>query len=175
LKEAWVTEVTEYQIEGVRAYDLEKRIDERGFFAEVLRKGWKELLGDEWIAQVSVSMSYPGIIRAWHRHVKGQVDYWVVIQGALKIAAYDDQDSSPTRGQIVEIVASEDKLQVVRVPGHYWHGTKALGFKPSITLYFSTQLYDYANPDEERRPWNDTSIVDPRTNQPYDWNRLPYR
>lgn len=170
-----MTGVTAYQIEGVRAYDLEKRIDERGFFAEVLRKDWKELLGDEGIVQVSISMSYPGIVRAWHRHVRGQVDYWVVIQGALKIAAYDDQDSSPTRGQIVEIVASEDELQVVRVPGHYWHGTKTLGCKPSITLYLFTHLYDYANPDEERRPWNDTSIIDPRTNQPYDWDHLPYR
>jgi dTDP-4-dehydrorhamnose 3,5-epimerase len=170
-----MTEAIEYQIEGVRTYDLEKRIDERGFFAEILRKDWKELLGDEWIAQASISVSYPSIIRAWHRHVNGQVDYWVVIQGVLKIAAYDDQDSSPTRGQIVEIVASEEKLQVIRVPGHYWHGTRTLGFKPSITLYFFTQLYDYANPDEERRPWNDASIVDLKTNQPYDWNRLPYR
>ncbi len=167
--------VTEYQISGVSTYVLERRIDERGFFAEVLRRDWEELLGEEWIDQVSISMSYPGIIRAWHRHVQGQVDYWVVIQGALKIAAYDDQDGSPTRGQVVEIVASEDKLQVVRVPGHYWHGTKTLGFKPSITLYFFTRLYDYANPDEERRPWNDASIIDPKTNQPYDWNRLPYR
>jgi len=170
-----MTEVTEYQIEGVRTYDLEKRIDERGFFAEVLRKDWKELLGDEGIAQVSISMSYPGIVRAWHRHARGQVDYWVVIQGALKIAAYDDEDSSPTRGQIVEIVASEDNLRVVKVPGHYWHGTKTLGCKPSITLYLFTQLYDYVNPDEERRPWNDTSIIDPRTNQPYDWNHPPYK
>lgn len=170
-----MTGVTEYQLEGVRVYNLKKRIDERGFFAEVLRQDWKELLGEEWIVQASLSMSYPGIIRAWHRHLKGQVDYWVVVQGALKIVAFDDQDNSTTRGQIVEIVASEDQLQVVRVPGYYWHGTKTLGHKPSTTLYFLTRLYDYANPDEERRPWNDTSIIDPRTNQPYDWNCLSHK
>lgn len=167
--------VTEYQISGVRTYDLEKRIDERGFFTEILRKDWKDLLGEDQIAQVSISMSYPGMIRAWHRHTRGQVDYWVVAQGSLKIAVYDDQGNSPTKGHVVEVVASEDKLQVVRVPGHYWHGTKTLGFKPSIALYFFSRLYDYANPDEERRPWNDTSLIDLRTNQPYDWNRLPYK
>ena len=168
-------ETTKYQISGVRVYDLERRIDERGFFAEIIRKDWQGLLGEDQIAQVSISMSYPGMIRAWHRHMRGQVDYWVVVQGSLKIAVYDDQDSSPTKGQIVEVVTSEDKLQVVRVPGRYWHGTKTLGFKPSLALYFFNSLYDYANPDEERRPWNDESIIDIKTKLPYDWNRLPYK
>ena len=167
--------VTEYELEGVRVYDLKKLPDERGFLAEVLRQDWKELLNDEPIAQANLSLSYPGIIRAWHRHVRGQVDYLIVIQGAQKIVAYDDRVDSPTRGRLVEIVASADRLQVVRIPGFYWHGTKTVGYKPSLTLYFFTQLYDYANPDEERRPWNDATIIDPRTNQPYDWHHLPYR
>ena len=167
--------VTEYELEGVRVYDLKKLPDERGFLAEVLRQDWKELLDDEPIVQANLSLSYPGIIRAWHRHVRGQVDYIIVIQGAQKIVAYDDRVDSPTRGRLVEIVASADRLQVVRIPGYYWHGTKTLGYKPSLSLYFFSQLYDYANPDEERRPWNDATIIDPRTNRPYDWHRLPYR
>jgi dTDP-4-dehydrorhamnose 3,5-epimerase len=165
--------ITQLKFEGVRTYDLERHIDERGFFAEIIRKDWSGLVGDEFIAQASISVSYPGIIRAWHRHLQGQIDYWVVIQGSLKIAAYDDQNNSPTQGQILEIVTSEDKPQVIRIPGHYWHGTKTLGTKPSIALYFFNRLYNYANPDEERRPWNDTKIIDPKSNQPYDWNRLP--
>lgn len=169
-------EVREFDdLPGVRTYDLKILPDERGFFTEAFRRDWKELVEEDQIVQVNVSFSYPGMIRAWHRHLRGQVDYWVVVQGALKIVAFDDRDNSTTRGQIVEIVASEDQLQVVRVPGYYWHGTKTLGYKPSTTLYFLTQLYDYTNPDEERRPWNDNSIMDPRTNQPYDWNRPPYK
>ncbi len=170
-----MAEIKEYDLPGVRTYDLTKHIDERGFFAEVLREYWKELLNGERIVQSSISRSYPGIIRAWHRHMRGQVDYWVVIQGTLKIAAFDDRGDSPTRGRMVQIVASEEQLQVVRVPGYYWHGTKALGDKPSLTLYFFTRLYDYARPDEERRLWNDPGIIDPRTNQPYDWNLLPHK
>ena len=170
-----MTRVREYELEGIRAYGLKKLPDERGFLAEVLRQDWGELLHDEWIVQANLSISYPGIIRAWHRHIRGQVDYLVVLQGVLKIAAYDDRADSPTQGGIVEIVASAGRLQAVRIPGYYWHGTKTLGYEPSICLYFFNKLYDYANPDEERRSWNDTAIIDPRTNEPYDWNRLPYK
>jgi len=165
-EEAW------YELEGVKVYDLKKHLDERGFFTEVLRQDWIEFLGNDKVVQASLSMSQPGVVRAWHRHVRGQVDYLVVINGTVKIAAYDDLNGSPTRGKIVEVVASEEQLRAVRIPGFYWHGTKNIGSRPSTTLYFFTRLYDYANPDEERRPWNDTSIIDPRMNQPYDWNRL---
>lgn len=157
-------------LEGVKIYELKKFPDERGFFAELLRRDWKEILGDEWIVQANLSFSYPGIIRAWHRHLRGQTDYFIVLQGAMRICAYDEKT-----GQLDEIVASEHKLRIVRIPGHYWHGTKTIGNKPSLTLYFVTRLYDYKSPDEERRPWNDQSIIDPRTQKPYDWNKPPHK
>ena len=157
-------------LEGVRIYELKKIPDERGFFAELLRKDWKDILGDEWIVQANLSYSYPGVIRAWHRHLRGQTDYFIVLQGAIRICAYDE-----TTRQLDEIVASEHKLQIVRIPGHYWHGTKTIGDKPSLTLYFVTRMYDYSNPDEERRPWNDPAIIDPRTGKPYDWNKPPHK
>jgi len=64
---------------------------------------------------------------------------------------------------------------VVRIPGTYWHGTKTVGNEPSLTVYFVTKLYDYQNPDEERRPWNDPSIIDPKTGKPFDWNKPPHK
>ena len=169
----------EYPLEGVRVYELKILPDERGFFAEALRSDWKELLGDEWIVQVNLSYSYPGIVRAWHRHLRGQVDYFLVLRGAMKICAYDDE----TR-KMVEIVASEKKPSIVRIPGKYWHGTKTVSSEPSLTVYFVTRLYDYENPDEHRRPWNDPTIVpseingrkdDPRVGKPWDWFRPPHK
>src|SRR5467141_128140 len=117
---------------GVRVHDVNKRIDERGFFAEIVRNDWKDFLDDDTIAQANVSLSYPGMIRAWHRHRKGQVDYLMVVKGTMKICAYDDKEDSSTRGHLDEIIASEEKLQLVRVPGHYWHGTMTLGVQPSL-------------------------------------------
>jgi len=127
-------------------------------------------LGDDKVVQVALSMSHPGVVRAWHRHARGQIDYFLAIEGTVKIVAYDDQDGSPTCGKLVELIVSGEQLQLVRVPGYYWHGTKSIGDRPSLTLYFFTRLYDYANPDEERRLWNDTSIIDSRTGRPYDWD-----
>ncbi|MEM2622976.1 MAG: dTDP-4-dehydrorhamnose 3,5-epimerase family protein [Candidatus Nezhaarchaeales archaeon] len=166
-------------LEGIIVFELKKIPDERGFFCEILRQDWKEILSEEWIVQANLSYSYPSIVRAWHRHLRGQNDYFVVVKGAMKICAYDDETK-----ELDEIIASEHKLQVVRIPGHYWHGTKTIGNTPSLTIYFVTRLYDYKNPDEERRPWNDPSIVpwsingrkdDPRVGRSWDWFAPPHR
>ena len=162
-------------LSGVRVQDLKANVDERGFFVEVFRQDWKELLGEDNIVQANLSYSYPGMIRAWHRHNRGQVDYFIVLEGSLKICAYDDNKGSPTRGQLDEILTSGRNLQVVRVPGHYWHGTKAIGDKSSLTVYCVNRLYDLKNPDEERRAWNDPSIIDPKTSKPFDWNKPPHK
>src|SRR5207245_1633850 len=87
----------------------------------------------------------------------------------------DDKKGSATQGSLEEITVSEERLQVVRIPGHYWHGTKTLGVKPSVTLYCLNRLYDPKNPDEERRAWDDPSILDPKTREPFDWNKLPFK
>ncbi|MEM3386074.1 MAG: dTDP-4-dehydrorhamnose 3,5-epimerase family protein [Nitrososphaerales archaeon] len=166
-------------LDGVKIFELKKISDERGFFCEIFRQDWKEILGDEWIAQANLSYSYPNIVRAWHRHLRGQTDYFIVVKGAMKICAYDEKTK-----ELDEIIASEHKLQIVRIPGHYWHGTKTIGNNPSLTIYFVSKLYDYKDPDEERRPWNDQNIIpeslngkkdDPRVGKPWDWFYPPYK
>lgn len=135
-----------------------------------MRDDWKEILGDERVVQANLSFSYPGVIRAWHRHLKGQTDYFVVLRGAMKICAFDEKT-----GGLDQIISGEQKLQIVRIPGGYWHGTKTIGDKSSWTIYFTTRLYDCKNPDEERRPWNDSAMVDPTTKKPFDWNKPPHK
>ncbi len=157
-------------LEGIKIHEVKKNIDERGYFGELFRNDWKDLLQGDEIVQANLSASYPGMIRAWHRHHGGQVDYFIVLQGALKISAYDD-----IKQEINEIISSEEKPQIVRMPGHYWHGFKNIGDKKAIVLYFTNRLYDYSNPDEERRPWNDNTIIDKRTGQIFDWNHPPHK
>ena len=168
-------QVKGYDLPGIRTYDLRMLPDERGFFAEAMRRDWADLVDEDQVAQVNASFSYPGMIRAWHRHLRGQVDYFLVLQGAMKICAYDDRVDSPaTKGKLVEIVASSHKPMVVRIPGIYWHGSKSVSNESSLLIYFVNRLYDYQNPDEERRPWNDPKIIDPKTGQPFDWNKPPH-
>ncbi len=161
--------VKEHELPGVKTCDLKINPDERGFFSEVFRQDWKELLGDEWIKQANLSYSYPGIVRAWHRHRRGQIDSFLVLKGAMKIAAYDDKDGSPTKGKVVDIIGRGEKPQIIRIPGHYWHGTKTVSGEPSLTIYFVNNLYDYNDPDEDRRPHDDPDIIDYRTGKAYVW------
>jgi dTDP-4-dehydrorhamnose 3,5-epimerase len=164
-----------FELEGVKVIDIKKMPDERGFFAEAARIDWADMFGTEWISQANLSQSYPNMIRAWHRHARGQVDYFMVLEGAMKIVAYDGNEKSNTHGKLVEVVASAERLQIVRIPGHYWHGTKTVSNIPSLTMYFVNNLYDYKAPDEERRPWNDPFVIDPKTRQGYDWNKAPHK
>jgi len=170
--------VREYTLEGVRTREIDILPDERGFFGEALRQDWQNFI-DEWIAQVNLSYSYPDVIRAWHRHLRGQVDYFLVLKGAMKICAYDEE----TR-RLAEIIASGHKPMLVRIPGHYYHGTKTIGNEPSLTIYFVTRLYDYQDPDEHGIPWNDPRTVpsevngdrsDPRVNHRWDWFYPPHK
>ncbi|MEM4156331.1 MAG: dTDP-4-dehydrorhamnose 3,5-epimerase family protein [Archaeoglobaceae archaeon] len=165
-------------LEGVTIKELKMIPDERGFFAEILRQDWFNE-SDDWIVQANLSFSYPGTIRAWHRHLRGQIDYFIVVKGAMKICAYEEESR-----RMVEIISDSRKLCLVRIPGHYWHGTKTIGNTPSLTMYFVTKLYDYKSPDEERRPWNDPKIIpleingrkdDPRCNKPWDWFYPPHK
>jgi dTDP-4-dehydrorhamnose 3,5-epimerase len=97
------------------------------------------------------------------------VDFFLVLKGAIKLCAYDMELK-----QLDQIISSEDRLQIVRIPGNYWHGFKNIGDKTCVVVYFVNRLYDYSNPDEERLAWNDKNIVDAKTHEPFDWNRPPY-
>lgn len=164
---------------GLRVKPLNRMPDERGSFTEIFRADWKDLVEDDVIVQANHSVTYPGIIRAWHRHMRGQIDYFLCVKGAIKIGAYDDKI-----GELDEVVSTGQKLQVVRVPGHFWHGFKAVGDETAFLVYFTTNLYDPANPDEERRSWSDPTLVpksvngkkdDPRVGKPWDWNLPPHK
>ena len=166
-------------LKGIIIKPLKRFNDERGSFTELMRKDWKDLLNEDSTVQANFSVSYPGIIRAWHRHLRGQTDHFIALKGALKICAYDQETK-----ELNEIVSSEQNLQVVRVPGHYWHGFKVVSNQTAWLLYFTTKLYDYNKPDEKRRPWNDETLVpecingkkdDLRVGKPWDWNYLPYK
>jgi dTDP-4-dehydrorhamnose 3,5-epimerase len=164
-------------LKGIKIKTIDRFIDERGFFTEVMRTDWKDLFGEDTIKQANHSFTYPNVIRAWHRHLRGQVDFFLVLKGSIKIGVYDDDS-----GELDEIVSSGLDLQIVRVPGEYWHGFKAIGNEPAMLLYFTTNLYDPSNPDEELRSFNDPTIItklvngiknDSRVGKPWDWNLPP--
>jgi len=143
-----VLEIAWNMIEGVKLKDLIKHVDERGFFTELMRKDWGDLLGEDDVVQFNLSYSYPKIVRAWHRHLRGQTDYFICLDGAVEVCAYDDREDSGTYGELAEIILSSERLRIARIPGILWHGYKAIGTQPIKLLYGVHRLYDYDNPDE---------------------------
>lgn len=165
-------------LHGVKVKNIRLNSDERGLFSELLRADWKDFIEED-IVQVNLSFSYPNIIRAWHRHLEGQVDYLAMLKGTLKFCTYDESS-----GELDEIILTSHNPQVIRIPGIYWHGFKVVGNEPAWILYFVNKLYDYEKPDEERRPWNDLTIIpksingktdDPLVGKPWDWNYPPFK
>ncbi len=151
-------------IHGIDTRTLQVNADERGHLVEMFRSDWDEFDPDP--AMSYYSLTYPGIIRAWHRHTRGQIDYFVCPKGRIKIAVYDDRDDSPTQGELDTFVIGEHSPQLVRVPGDCWHGFKAIGDEPALLINFPTNLYDYENPDEERLPYDTDKI-------PLHWDEEP--
>ena len=152
-------------IHDVETRDLQVNTDERGHLVEVFRDDWSEY--DPKPAMSYFSMTYPGTIRAWHRHVRGQIDHFVCAKGRIKVGIYDDRDGSPTQGELDTFVIGEHDEQLIRVPGDCWHGFKVLGEDPAYLINFPTNLYDYEDPDEERLPYDTDRI-------PLDWEAAPH-
>lgn len=153
-------------IKDVETRSLQVNTDERGHLVEMFREDWDEY--DQEPAMSYFSMSYPGVIRAWHRHTRGQIDHFVCPQGRIKIGVYDDRDDSPTQDELATFVIGEHNQQVVRIPGACWHGFKVIGNKQALLVNFPTKLYDYDEPDETRLP-HDTDQI------PFDWEDEPHR
>ncbi len=163
-------------LQGVETKPLTKRADERGFFTELVRKDW---IANDSLQQCNFSITYPGVVRAWHRHIRGQIDIFVVLSGAIKLCAFDDATA-----ELNEIILTSDVLQLVRIPGQYWHGFKVVGEQRAFLVYFVNRLYDYEKPDEERRPWDDKTIrpalingneQDERCGKPWDWMHVGFK
>lgn len=153
-------------IHDVDVTDLQINADERGHLTETWRSDWE--FYDEKPAMSYVSETYPGVIRAWHRHCRGQIDHFVVPRGKIKVGIYDDREGSPTREQLDTFVIGEGNMKAVRVPGDCWHGFKAVGDDRALVLNFPTNLYDYEDPDEERLPYDTDRI-------PLDWEEPPHK
>jgi len=99
-------------------------------------------------------MSYPGVIRAWHGHLRTkQRDTFVMPVGMIKAVIYDEATHD-----VNEHIMDEENPIRLSFDGSKWHGFKCIGTKPFLLLNFPDKMYDYANPNEARRPFNDPKI-----------------
>lgn len=150
-------------IEGVQIERLNVYPDDRGFFCELARLGdglaTKMVPNDQSKIQVSLTLTYPGTIKAIHYHSE-QTDLWAPISGMVQVFLYDLRRNSSTFGSINTIFAGRFQPWEILIPPGVAHGYKALGVEPIQLVYFTDRHYNPA--DELRLPYDHPDIA-------YDW------
>jgi dTDP-4-dehydrorhamnose 3,5-epimerase len=150
-------------IEGIRIEPLQIYADDRGFFCELARFGKglaaKMVPDEQRKIQVSLTLTYPGTIKAIHYHSE-QTDLWAPVSGMVQIFLYDLRRHSPTFGAINTIFAGRFQPWEILIPPGVAHGYKALGVEPIELIYFTDRHYNPA--DELRLPYDHPDIA-------YDW------
>jgi dTDP-4-dehydrorhamnose 3,5-epimerase len=147
-------------IDGVKVKPLKVIPDERGRLMEMLRAD-DDLF--EKFGQVYVTTTYPGVVKAWHKHVK-QSDNMACVVGMIKIVLFDGRDGSKTSRELNEIYAGVHNPVLVHIPAGVYHGWKCISLEEAVIVNAPTEAYDREHPDEQR--------LDPHGDDiPYDWER----
>lgn len=141
-------------IEGVVSKKLNKYCDDRGTFMEIVREdeGLLRRFG-----QASMSMTYPGVVKAFHYH-KEQDDLWFFPSGNAQVVLHDLREDSPTYRETAVFYMGEENPSILLIPSGVAHGYRVLGTKPAIIVYFTTKAYCPDHPDEYRLPYDDPAI-----------------
>ncbi|MBA4494470.1 dTDP-4-dehydrorhamnose 3,5-epimerase family protein [Paenactinomyces guangxiensis] len=141
-------------IKGVIYKKLIKHCDDRGTFMEIIREDEGIL---EQFGQVSASMSYPGVIKAFHYH-KLQDDVWFFPVGNAQVVLHDLRQDSPTYRHTNVYYMGEENPSILLIPRGVAHGYRVLGSKSVIIVYLTTKAYQADQPDEYRIPYDDPEI-----------------
>lgn len=155
-------------IPGVEVEPFLKWPDDRGSFGELFRFGEPGISrdfipsGDNHI-QVSISASYPGVIKGIHYHFE-QTDLWVPVGGMLQVFLCDLRETSPSCGQVNTLFLGTLRSWKLRIPPGIAHGYKVIGNEAAHLVYATNRFY---NPEDEGRiPYDDPDIN-------YDWQSRP--
>lgn len=148
------------EIAGVVSRALATHVDDRGYFREIVRLS-DSALGT--CAQLSATMSYPGVIKAFHYHEQ-QNDLWYCAAGMIQAVLYDRREGSPTRGQTQVVAMGTHQPVTLFIPRGVVHGYKVLGHRPALVIYATNR--EYHQGDEFRLAHNDPEIG-------FDWTVKP--
>jgi dTDP-4-dehydrorhamnose 3,5-epimerase len=149
-------------IDGLDIRLLVAHADQRGEVAEVFRAdwGWR----DEPVVNVALVTLWPGVVKGWHLHERGD-DRNAVIGGFTRWAFYDDREGSPTRGRLVVRSFSERQRAIIYIPRGVWHAVQNVGTEEAVLVNLPTTAYDYERPDKLRLPLKNGLI-------PFDFSEL---
>jgi dTDP-4-dehydrorhamnose 3,5-epimerase len=146
-------------IEGVTLKTLETHADDRGFFREIIRS--TDAFFAAGFGQLSHSLVYPGIVKAWHAH-RRQTQWTYVAAGLLQVVLHDARAESRTAGVTAEwLIGEHHQRAAYSFPPGVLHGYRCVA-GPAHVIYVTSGTYDLD--DEVRLAHDDPSVG-------YDWTR----
>ena len=147
-------------IDGVKIKRLKVIPDERGRLMEILRSD--DDLFDKF-GQVYATTTYPGVVKAWHKHKK-QADNMACVAGMVKVVLFDARDKTSTSREINEFYMGVHNPVLIHIPAGIYHGWMCVSPDEAVVVNVPTEKFDYEHPDEQR--------LDPHGDDiPYDWQR----
>lgn len=143
-------------IDGVVWKEVRPVLGGGGALAEVWRADWG--LDAAGLSQVFAKTMPGHAISGWHAH-RHTTDRLFVTSGQVRIVLFDARPGSPTRGQVNEFVAGEQRPMLVVVPPGIWHAVRnEHPSLPAVLLNLVDVAYDYERPDHVELPLDHPDI-----------------
>jgi dTDP-4-dehydrorhamnose 3,5-epimerase len=145
-------------IEGVGIVELRRHHDDGGSMTELARLQDGRLQGMPGFAvrQVNFSEIEPGVIKAFHVHLR-QTDVWYVPPSdRVLVVLLDVRDDSRTEGVCMRLTLGAGVSRLLRIPPGVAHGARNMAPTTGHIIYF-TDLHFSTAPadcDEGRLPWD---------------------
>jgi dTDP-4-dehydrorhamnose 3,5-epimerase len=146
-----MSEPIETGIDGVTLFAPKVFGDGRGFFFEGYRASW--LTGDRRFVQWNISRSAANVVRGLHFH-RLQSDYWLVTDGAVRVALVDLRPASATKGKAICLELEAQTPRGLIIPPGVLHGYRIL--KDATVMYLVD--HEYTGKDEYGVRWNDPAL-----------------
>lgn len=159
---------TETELKGAFIIDLDKREDNRGYFARVFcANEFKDHGLKDVFVQANMSQTkHKHTIRGMHYQVDGAEEAKVIrcTKGSILDVIIDIREGSPTRGQHIKVELSQENQRQLYVPEGFAHGFITL--EDDIEVSYLVSAF-YAPGKEQGIRWNDPAFgIDWPTDNP---------
>jgi len=144
------------QIDDVQLIPLSLHVDDGGDFQEIARinDGVIHEIGAFTLRQINRSRFNPGLVKAFHLHMK-QDEVWAVHPlDRLLVGLLDVRKGSRTEGIQMRVVLGGGDSRMLYIPKGVAHGGTVLGHGPVDVFYLVNQHFSIEDSDEWRLPWN---------------------
>ena len=139
-----------------RLINLEKYLDKRGFFADIISKKLSSSLkfkGNFSNYQISLSSNNKNVIRGLHYQKPMQAKLVFVIKGKIQDIVLDIDKNSKTFGRYFEFILRE-KDKLLYIPKKFAHGFCSL--EKSEIIYVLDK--NYKNENQHTIKWDDKDL-----------------